>query len=486
MELSMLTTAAAFAVMDPTPPMGWRSWNLYGSDVSQQLLEAQIIGMTRRKHSINGKPTSLLDLGYSSIGLDDGWQACGTGVNGSYHDANGQPLVNHSKFPSFSDMTAAGHAANLTMGWYGNNCGCHEIGKVGAYYTQDAKATVAFGFDATKIDSCGPSGNVTAWRTELNKASAAAGKPNVEIENCRNYRYVDELTKTSDCEAQLFRSTEDNSPDFLSIMANLMTNARLPGTDKDPHGGLPITHPGCWSYPDMLEIMNTTCDQNLKNGTCGAASTARRGGGLSTKELQTHFSAWCIVSSPLVLGHDMADDASYDTAWPIVSNADAIAVNQEVSGNDYGRLVAVSNKTMIQDVYHGKGCECVWLGNPLPQWAVYAKRLNVEGTKAAVLAINLGDTVLSAGAISVSYTQIFGAQSVVAVGSAEAGYTSTRIIVEYDLWKHAETPRSRGMHVNHVQHFDGGNAGDVASQMWTSPELGPQSSFFATLELVLA
>lgn len=51
----------------------------------------------------------------------------------------------------------------------------------------------------------------------------------------------------------------------------------------------------------------------------------------------------------------MADDESYDAAWPIVSNADAIAVNQEVSGKDYGRLVAVSNKTMLQDVYHGKG-----------------------------------------------------------------------------------------------------------------------------------
>eukprot|EP00729_Bicosta_minor_P027833 gene27833-10256_t len=133
---------AFVAIQDPTPPMGWRSWNLYGSDVSQSLLMAQIMGITRRKNSINGKPTSLQDLGYSSIGLDDGWQACGTGVHGSYHDANGQPLVNKSRFPSFASMTAAGHAANLKMGWYGNNCGCNEIGKVGPYYEQDAKATV--------------------------------------------------------------------------------------------------------------------------------------------------------------------------------------------------------------------------------------------------------------------------------------------------------------------------------------------------------
>ena len=89
--------------------------------VNQELLESQILGLTRRKNSINGKPTSLHDLGYSSIGLDDGWQACGHGVNGSYHDEHGDPLVDKSKFPSLSDMTAKGHAANVTMGWYGES-----------------------------------------------------------------------------------------------------------------------------------------------------------------------------------------------------------------------------------------------------------------------------------------------------------------------------------------------------------------------------
>lgn len=29
---------AFVAIQDPTPPMGWRSWNLYGSDVSNTQL----------------------------------------------------------------------------------------------------------------------------------------------------------------------------------------------------------------------------------------------------------------------------------------------------------------------------------------------------------------------------------------------------------------------------------------------------------------
>ena len=33
-----------------------------------------------------GAPTSLVQLGFDHIGLDDGWQACGQGVNKSFHE----------------------------------------------------------------------------------------------------------------------------------------------------------------------------------------------------------------------------------------------------------------------------------------------------------------------------------------------------------------------------------------------------------------
>ena len=48
---------------------------------------------------MDGKPTSLLELGYNRIGLDDAWQACGKGVNGSFHDAHGTPLIRPDRFP---------------------------------------------------------------------------------------------------------------------------------------------------------------------------------------------------------------------------------------------------------------------------------------------------------------------------------------------------------------------------------------------------
>ena len=60
------------------PPMGWRSWNLYGANVNQQLMMDQMDGMVARDLSVDGVLTSLSDLGYNDVGLDDNWQECGT------------------------------------------------------------------------------------------------------------------------------------------------------------------------------------------------------------------------------------------------------------------------------------------------------------------------------------------------------------------------------------------------------------------------
>lgn len=45
-------------------------------------------------------------------------------------------------------------------------------------------------------------------------------------------------------------------------------------------------------------------------------------------ESRTHFGAWCISSSPLILSHDLRNKAIADALWPIISNKEAIAINQ--------------------------------------------------------------------------------------------------------------------------------------------------------------
>ena len=69
LQLLLSTTNTAVTANDNglamTPPLGWRSWNLFGADVNQYLIESIMDGMvkrTRRDHL--GQLTSLCDLGY--------------------------------------------------------------------------------------------------------------------------------------------------------------------------------------------------------------------------------------------------------------------------------------------------------------------------------------------------------------------------------------------------------------------------------------
>merc|ERR1719506_2674094 len=110
-----------------TPPRGWRSWNLYGNNVNQTLITGIMDGMVKKQTFGGGKPTSLCDLGYCDVGLDDNWQACGSkdaapGMH--YHDKDGNPIVNLEKFPDLGKMVDHAHSKGITAGWYGNNCIC--------------------------------------------------------------------------------------------------------------------------------------------------------------------------------------------------------------------------------------------------------------------------------------------------------------------------------------------------------------------------
>ena len=56
-------------------------------------------------------------------------------------------------------------------------------------------------------------------------------------------------------------------------------------------------------------------------------------GGWSFEWSRAHFGAWCIMSSPLILGLDLLSSVQMEQMWPIISNAEAIAVNQQWAGH---------------------------------------------------------------------------------------------------------------------------------------------------------
>jgi len=67
--------------------------------------------------------------------------------------------------------------------------------------------------------------------------------------------------------------------------------------------------------------------------------------GLSFNEARSHFAAWCIVSSPLILSHDVNNATISAAIWPIISNTEALAVNQAWA-NFSGSVFAQATETV--------------------------------------------------------------------------------------------------------------------------------------------
>jgi alpha-galactosidase len=350
--------------------MGWRSWNFMKQNVSQEKILAQVDAIVARR---NGNP-SLLDVGYSHIGIDDGWQKCGAGINNSFHDKAGKPIINTSRFPDMKEMNAQAHALGVKMGWYANNCGCNEakqFGNIGGHVLQDVQATLDLGFDGLKVDGCGPSQNISVWTDLINKS----GHP-VLLEDCLTKRYTRRglpapipLDKVfEECPGNFFRLGPDIAPQFYSTMFNLIFTFNV----MAPYQNLthPVSRPGCWVYHDMLEVGND----------------------LTLTESRTHFAAWAVTSSPLVLGFDLADNATYDKLYPIIASKRALSVSQQWAGHP-GLLVANSTQYFDAPTAHGaSGKISPKHGNvTYPTWQVWRKPLADPKGGQAVLVINLSE-----------------------------------------------------------------------------------------------
>ena len=49
-------------------------------------------------------------------------------------------------------------------------------------------------------------------------------------------------------------------------------------------------------------------------------------------EDRSHFGAWCIISSPLILSFNLSDSIRMERVWPIITNRRLLAVNQMWAG----------------------------------------------------------------------------------------------------------------------------------------------------------
>ena len=285
------------------------------------------------------------------------WQACSKyGPNGySYHDANGRPVVNQQRFPDFIAMTTYAHSLGLTAGWYGNNCICSDHCTGPECYQGDVDAVMDYGFDSIKLDGCGGERDLTLYADLFNQTGKS-----ILIENCHWGGTVPNATW---CPWNYFRSSGDIRASYDAVVGNLQT------TIQWAKAGL--SQPGCWAYPDMLEV-------GCQHGPGGPSDP-----GLSLTEARTHFNAWCIVSSPLILSHDMTNDTVSDSVWPIITNTEALAVSKAwagMSGTVFKDSGAAMVKLSTTDNKSGDAHGAV------PAWQYFYKP--IDGKSVAVLLMN--------------------------------------------------------------------------------------------------
>jgi len=342
-------------------------------------MEEQVRGLVNVKRNIDGEMKSLHDLGYKTIGLDDGWQEC-TGWNAGkprfHNPKTGAPLINKERFPDMHGMVKYAHSLGVKMGWYFNNCECKEKNRnmsIPKYYQADVDATVKFEFDAVKLDNCGDQLDIEQWQ----QTYAKSGR-DIEIEGCY-WGDKGMVGNETWCPGHMFRAALDIDSNYGRMLYVL----------KHTLNYMKITRPGCWAYADMLEVGITESpfeDSRIRNFT------------LSDEENRQHFGAWVIVSSPLVLSHDLTDESKVDEVWPLIANPELIAVNQawyQRAGGIFkqaeGKKIAMPNLFRKWQAGHTK-----W-----PRWTYLYKPLGPD--KVAVLLMNMGDEPLD---LKVDFSEI--------------------------------------------------------------------------------
>jgi len=133
----------------------------------------------------------------------------------------------------------------------------------------------------------------------------------------------------------LWRTTPDIKPFWPWIMTIYEVNVRLWA-----HSG-----PGAWNDPDMLEVGN---------------------GALNHEENKAHFSLWCMMNAPLILGNDVRKFINPDgtihkesDTWQIITNKDMIAINQDPLGVQCRRIATNGlQDTLLKPLANGDVAIC--------------------------------------------------------------------------------------------------------------------------------
>ena len=282
-----------------TPQMGWSSWNKFQTEINEVLIKDIADKMVEY---------GLVDAGYVYLNLDDGWHG--------ERDDQGFIHEDLEKFPSGMKALADYlHARGLKLGIYSdagtNTCACYA-GSLGHEY-QDAFMYAQWGVDYLKYDWCyttnvNPKGAYSLMRNALRKAGRPILFSMCEWGSSKPWEWAADVGHS-------WRTTGDIGVSFMPIPVRYDENGRRMwkalGVMEIVEMNEPLREyagPGHWNDPDMLEV----------------------GNGMSAAEDRAHFTLWCMMAAPLILGNDITNMTPETLAT--ITNREMIAVDQDPLG----------------------------------------------------------------------------------------------------------------------------------------------------------
>ena len=294
------------------PLMGWSSWNTFACDISED-----VILETARAMATNG----LKDAGYVFVNIDDGffWG----------HGEDGRLRFNPNRFPNGMKPVVDGiHALGLKAGIYSDagadTCGSmwqdakgrYDKGGVGGglYGHDEADCNLHFkelGFDFIKVDYCGGLRLGLEERTrytQISQAIRATGRTDVRLNICR---WSFPGTWAADV-AESWRTTGDIRANWGSLKGIIRQNLYLSA----------YARPGAYNDMDMMEVGHLKGSVKTNFGSSDE--------GFTPDEEVLHFGAWCLLSSPLLIGCDARNVP--ETTMALLTNPYLLAMEQ----NDLG------------------------------------------------------------------------------------------------------------------------------------------------------
>jgi alpha-galactosidase len=292
----------------PTPPMGWMTWNYFGTDINENIIRQIADAMVE-----NG----MVKAGYDHIMIDDGWQGG--------RDNKNNIIPDPKKFPSgIKALADYVHSKGIKLGIYSDAAQLTCAGYTASlgFEDQDAKTFASWGIDYLKYDYChAPSDSNTAKIRYKKMADALrnSGRP-ITFSICE-WGGRQPWFWAAGVGGQLWRTTGDIRDSWKSMMYNLDINAKLDA----------FARPGHWNDPDMLIV-------GLR-GSKGPAGDLG-GSGCNDIEYQSNMSLWCIMASPLIATNDVRN--MNEETKRILLNDEAIAIDQDILGKQGERKIADS------------------------------------------------------------------------------------------------------------------------------------------------